>query len=244
MEPPINNPEVTSPNGENPLETKRSSLLNLFIIFVLVVLVVWSGVMFWQNRSLKAEEADLAATVQRLDSQVGESESKATLATKKEFLATKAAERVYWTNVLKRLFETNPQSAEVDKRLVTYQALSGSREGNISISVKTRSGAADPYTDTAVLLREFGRRAFYKDLFIPNISSVFDQVGQELLTYTLNLKYAVTEDPVNTLIEKNELTGAVTTPDPNIDTTLDEQITDVARQLRSRDVPLTPANEQ
>ncbi|PIY89443.1 MAG: hypothetical protein COY74_05935 [Nitrosopumilales archaeon CG_4_10_14_0_8_um_filter_34_8] len=93
-------------------------------------------------------------------------------------------------------------------------------------------------------MREFGRRAFYKDLFIPNISSVFDQVGQELLTYTLNLKYAVTEDPVNTLIEKTELTGAVTTPDPNIDTTLDEQITDVARQLRSRDVPLTPANEQ
>lgn len=210
----------------------KKSLLNLILVIALLAILAWSGFLFFNNKSLKSDTEGLTVTIERLKSQAGESESKATLATKKQFLDNKKSSRILWTNVLNRVFESNPASTELNQRLVNFVAISGGKDGNLSLSVKTRSGSADPYADTAILLREFGRKAYFGGLFIPNIASILDQVGQELLSYTVNLQYLAADDPVVDLVEQVNFDSEQTI-DVN-ELIQDENVQEEADSLRRR----------
>lgn len=251
LQQPTPRPKPTVTKRAPEVSRSRWSLMSVSALLVLLVVSVWSGVTYFGNRGLVDERAELKTTLQRLEAQLGETESKATNGTKQTFIDDRKAERILWTNVIKKVLDTNPRNSEDGQELLTYKSISARPDGNISVNVKTRTSSVNPYIDTAILLRELRRKPFFVEQFIPGISSGKDEVGRELLTYGLTFRYDAAKDTDEDLIELSELipddddSDAVTVdPDAEADNPeLDSVIEDLKSRTETTD-DLTETDEQ
>lgn len=178
----------------------RLTLSSVLVFLLVIVLLVLTGFSYFGNNKKEAEIASLETRLADLEDSSGSS-SKATLSTKKSFFDQKEADRILVYNMLARVFELNRAASSSDLELVKVNSVSGNELGELTVNIETSNSSTDPYVDTALLLREFKKKAYFEDVFIPSIGSSLTQLGQDLLNYSLRLKYVSGKDTVSGFLD-------------------------------------------
>lgn len=178
----------------------RLSLSSVLVFLLVLVLLVLTGFSYLGNNKKESEIASLENRLADLEDSSGSS-SKATLSTKKSFFDEKENERILVYNMLARVFELNRSASSSDVELVRINSVSGNELGELTVNIETSNSSTDPYVDTALLLREFKKKAYFEDVFIPSIGSSLTQLGQDLLNYSLRLKYVSSKDTISGFLD-------------------------------------------
>jgi hypothetical protein len=217
----------------------RFGLTSILVLLVLVALIIFSILTFFSNRSISAELESTQARIAQIDSSSSDNLSKASLSTKKQFFDSKMENRLVAYNLLTRIFEVNGSAGNSEEAsdLVRISSISGNKLGEVTVNIQTDLDSTDPYIDTALLIREFKRKAYFENVFIPNIGSSLTQLGQDLLNYSLRATYKTKSDPVEGFIdvgfsENNQ--EAVDTVD-TIDTVVDDVRNDLIENLTTNE---------
>lgn len=94
-----------------------------------------------------------------------------------------------WSKLMEKIDATIPKLKETQEPLITFRSYNGDANGTISVNASTRSGALDPFADTAMLIRAFAADPSFKDVFVPTITKSIGSDGNSVLNFTLSFSY-------------------------------------------------------
>lgn len=235
-------PKVNSQPGAELAKPKARFSLSAVIVFLLVfVLLILTGFSYFSSNKKESEIASLEARLADLEDNSG-TNSKATLSTKKSFFDEKEGERILVYNMLARVFELNRSASSSNVELVRINSVSGNELGELTVNIETSTSSVDPYVDTALLLREFKKKAYFEDVFIPSIGSSLTQLGQDLLNYSLRLKYVSSKDTISGFLDFGSTEDATTESEAEAGSTVNTLIDQVRGELNQN--LTTETNEQ
>ncbi len=219
----------------------RLSLSSIIVFLLVLALLVLTGLSYFANNKKESEIASLESRLENLEGMSGNS-SKATLSTKKSFFDDKDAERILAYNMLARVFELNRSASSSDVELVKINSVSGNELGELTVNIETSGSSTDPYVDTALLLREFKKKAYFEDTFIPSIGSSLTQLGQDLLNYSLRVKYVRAKDTISGFLDFGSTEEVPAVTETESETSVNTLIDQVRGELNQN--LTTVSNEQ
>lgn len=165
----------------------------LFVIGLLSVLIV--GGMFGYSYYGSSTSGD---TLKKYDLQISSLENdlkqfkgeslKAALSAKATLDDVKK-DNIRWSAVIEKVLLTTPKDPTTRAPVVEYMSYSASQNSDISISVRTVSGSAAPFSDVAKLIRAFSNSEYFRNPFVPSISTSTDKVGNMTLVFNFNVDF-------------------------------------------------------
>lgn len=117
---------------------------------------------------------------------------------------------VEWSTVIEKILATTPKDEKTKTPIVEYTSYSGAENSDISINVRTVPGSTLPFSDVAKLIRAFEDSDYFKNPFVPAISTSTDKDGNLVLVFNFNFDLA----------EGKDLTADVQTSDAKPETSV------------------------
>lgn len=169
--------------------TKVSSVLVLAILATTLCLA--SLVYFSFKRS--AMESSIAfkeSSVNELSKQVAglDGQGVAGAYSASRVLADIDSQYLAWSGIIQRVQNLVPKTS-LGQPVVDFLSYSGGKDGLINLTVRTLSGATDPFQDTADLLKAFNKSDDFQEAFIPSITKNITQDGSTVLNYTMRMQF-------------------------------------------------------
>jgi len=195
------------PTNDNAYESKGLSIVSILLLVVFLGMTAFGGYQLYQ---IKSTENQIELTEQALQ----EARSANIAATERvnvdfrsRFLTQKKEDQLFWSNVI-----TNIETSIPDIRRTNVNSINGSENGNVNISFNTTPQSTSPFNDTADLITAFKTKAFFDNVFIPNISSSVTSAGISQLTYNMRLTYLRQSDETSAVRINAPQSSAPTTP--------------------------------
>lgn len=177
---PINN----TPNSPNSYESKGLNLASILLLIIFLGITAYGGFQLYQIKNTE-NEIELARSALE-DARTASITDTETISVdfRNRFLTQKKNDQLFWSNII-----TNIESSVPEIRRTNINSISGSENGNVNISFNTTPQSTSPFRDTADLITAFKSKAFFENVFIPNVSSSVTSAGASQLTYNLRLTY-------------------------------------------------------
>ncbi|MBT3864513.1 hypothetical protein HOE67_03735 [Candidatus Peregrinibacteria bacterium] len=139
-------------------------------------------------QEMESELADLRSEIVKYESAYVEQALSA-----KNTLDLLAEDGVEWSDVVTKILATTPKDTETKAPKVEYSSFSGSKDNRLIVSAKTAEGSEDPFADAANLIRAYEGSPYFRDPFIPGISSSVSEEGIVVLGFSFNVEYVEDE---------------------------------------------------
>jgi hypothetical protein len=202
---------------------KGGGLLSIVLIGVIFFTIGYGAFLQFKKADLKK---DITSTKEIIEAQtkndLPEDNKEVSLQSKKIFVEEKKNQQIFWTNVLVKFNETVLDSSKIETNNFT-----GNSDGNLSFSARTTRSSLDPYLDTATLIARFKDKPFFREMFIPSISSTVNEQGEEFLSYTVRVNYEKDEVDSSLIDLKNKPLSENSKSDP-------EEVKNLLDLVRSR----------
>lgn len=173
-----------TPTPQNTYESKGLNLASIILLIIFVGIIGFGGYQIYQTKQTENKIELARQTIEELrTASITETES-INIDFRNRFLTQKKEDQLFWSNII-----TNIESSVPEIRRTNINSISGSENGNVNISFNTTPQSTAPFRDTADLITAFKSKAFFQNVFIPNISSSVTSAGVSQLTYNLRLTY-------------------------------------------------------
>lgn len=107
----------------------------------------------------------------------------------KSQLKTIEAVQLPWSKIIEKIENTIPKEKDTSKPTIELRSYTGSEEGQLAVSATTRPLTADPFGDTANLIRAMTAEPVFKNVFIPSITKSITPEGETVLSFSINFNY-------------------------------------------------------
>lgn len=88
---------------------------------------------------------------------------------------------VKWSSVVERILATVPKDSVTRAPIIEFSSYSGTSDDRLILSAKTLDGSKSPFSDVAELIRAFETSPYFKNPFIPSISTSTSDSGLVLI---------------------------------------------------------------
>lgn len=173
---------------------KRTSLLLVIGIIALILVGAYTAYAFWQRSVSEADLKLLDKSLATVKEDLLQNENQQILQaiSAKQTVNDLKSNMVKWSEVIKKIRSTIPNKGGLP--LVEILSYSGSAGRDISMNVKTIPASENPYFDVADLIKAFTTEKTFVDAFVPSISAGTDEDGNEVLTFSINMKYQTADE--------------------------------------------------
>lgn len=215
----MNNPVEDSQVND---KMRKSSPVNLFLVFLLVGLAVFGGFLSFQKGGVLTHTSDLETQNKAVLAQIDQLKgSKVEVSQNaKDALNQIKTDEIHWSEVISNVNQLIPMDASGKPR-VDILSYSGSGSGRIALNVVTQPSSLPAFDDVAGVIATFNNSVFFKNAYVPSISKGQTQDGAVTLSFVLNLEYQKSQtgsEDLNLPTSSSSATSGVTkvlAPQPN-----------------------------
>ncbi len=181
---------------------KRTPFLVILGVILLLVVGSLSGYAYFQKQKLSDELTGVDITLANAKKDLLQLENQNVLQAinAKKTVADITEDALKWSEVIKAIRATVP--AKGDDHLVNILTYSGSKNNDISLTLKTLPDSEDGYMDVADLIEAFDDSREFAGSFVPSISAGTNDEGDEVLSFSLSTTYS--EESVEEALEDDK----------------------------------------
>lgn len=158
-------------------EAPGGRLLSTIVIFVFVIVALYTGFLFFKQSSLNSEIERIAGEKADLEMQISQLKAEQV----QEVLAAQAlsekvtAASIKWSKVVKKLQDLTPVG-------VFYKAYTAAKDGGLAISA-----IGDSYASVSSVIATIQNSKDFSEVFVPSVSLGKTSDGKELVTFSIQL---------------------------------------------------------
>lgn len=159
-------------------EAPGGRLLSTLVIFVFVIVALYTGFLFFKQSSLNSEIERIATSKTDLETQINQLKTEQV----QEVLAAQdlsekvLAASIKWSKVVKKLQDLTPIG-------VFYKAYSATKDGSLAVSA-----LGDTYSSVSSVISTIQNSKDFTDVFVPSVTLGATSEGNQLVTFSIQLK--------------------------------------------------------
>lgn len=181
---------------------KKTSLLLVVGIILVLVVATYSGYLYWQRGKVSTDIDTLDRSISSYNEELLKIEHQQVMqaVSAREVAAELRATMIAWSEVVDKIRETVPIVGGLP--LVDVLSYSGAVGREISVNARTVPGSEDPYIDVADIIEKFEDSSFFENVFVSSISRGTDEEGDEVLNFPLRFGFVPERNDVEEQVQE------------------------------------------
>jgi hypothetical protein len=176
------------------VESRRgSSLLFVLSIFVFFIMVGFSIFLNLQKTALSEEQDRIRIEISGLNNEILSLQAQnlegASIA--QDWLSEIKNQEIRWSSVIDEIWTLLPKDEKTAASIVKILSYNGAQGGKINLSVETNGERVGTFANVAKLIAAFNANPRFDKALVPSISRGEDDLGNIVLSFGLNVNYAV-----------------------------------------------------